>query len=223
MIVGVVAGRALERPARVRNTALHVATTRRRHGDRDHAVAPEPSRGGQGPPPAACQPLAPSRGNGRVGAGLARRHGVPDAAPEALVTLRVLPRGNVAPAWRLAEKVDLKDLLGPPRPERDVSFAHICSQALGRDLATAGVHRDEAYAANWLLAQRGDRTGVRCPVPGRRVVRVPRVAAGNETLTATHVRPPLEEGGLPGRPDMVRHSFASEIVAATNDPALAKR
>jgi len=51
-------------------------------------------------------------------------------AGEALVATRSLPHGDVAAVWGLAEKLGLKDRLGPPCRERDVELALICSEVV---------------------------------------------------------------------------------------------
>src|SRR5579875_1247088 len=162
------------RPARDRNAAMHVTTTRRRHGDREYTTTllrQSYREGGK----VRHRTLAnlshlPEATIELVRASLAGTAFVP--AGEALVTLRSLPHGDVAAVWGLAEKLGLKDLLGPPCHERDVALALICSQVvepaskaayatwwddrtLGVDLAIAGVHSDEAYAAmDWLFSRK---------------------------------------------------------------------
>ena len=153
---------------------MHVTTTRRRHGDREYTTTllrQSYREGGK----VRHRTLAnlshlPEATVELVRASLAGTTFVP--ANEALVTLRSLPHGDVAAVWGLAEKLGLKDLLGPPCRERDVALALICSQVvepaskaayatwwddrtLGVDLAIAGAHSDEAYAAmDWLFSRK---------------------------------------------------------------------
>jgi hypothetical protein len=153
---------------------MHVATTTRRHGDREYTttlVRQSYREGGK----VRHRTLAnlshlPEATIELVRASLAGTAFVP--AGEALVTTRSLPHGDVAAVWGLAEKLGLKDLLGPPCRERDVALALICSQVVepaskaayttwwedrtvGVDLAIAGVHSDEAYEAmDWLFSRK---------------------------------------------------------------------
>jgi len=145
---------------------MHVATTTRRHGDREYTttlVRQSHREGGK----VRHRTLAnlshlPEATIELVRASLAGTAFVP--AGEALVTTRSLPHGDVAAVWGLAEKLGFKELLGPPCRERDVALALICSQVvepaskaayatwwedrtLGVDLGIAGVHSDEAYEA----------------------------------------------------------------------------
>ncbi len=162
------------RHLRDRNAAMHVTTTRRRHGDREYTTTllrQSYREGGK----VRHRTLAnlshlPEATIELVRASLAGTAFVPTS--EALVTTRSLPHGDVAAVWGLAERLGLKDLLGPACRERDVALALICSQVvepaskaayatwwddrtLGVDLGIAGVHSDEAYAAmDWLFSRK---------------------------------------------------------------------
>jgi transposase len=153
---------------------MHVATTTRRHGDREYktTLLRQSYREGGKVRHRTLANLSylPEATIELVRASLAGTAFVP--ASEALVTIRSLPHGDVAAVWGLAEKLGFKELLGPACRERDVALALICSQVvepaskaayatwwedrtLGVDLGIAGVHSDEAYAAmDWLLARK---------------------------------------------------------------------
>ena len=153
---------------------MHVATTRRRHGDREYTTTllrqSYREDGKVRHRTLANLSHLPQETVELVRASLKGTSFVP--AGEALVTLRSLPHGDVAAVWGLAEKLGFKELLGPPCRERDVALALICSQVvepsskaayatwwhdrtLGVDLAIAGAHSDEAYEAmDWLFARK---------------------------------------------------------------------
>jgi len=153
---------------------MHVATTTRRHGDREYktTLLRQSYREGGKVRHRTLANLSylPEETVELLRASLAGTAFVP--ACEALVTIRSLPHGDVAAVWGLAEKLGFKDLLGPPCRERDVALALICSQVvepaskaayttwwqdrtLGVDLAIAGVHSDEAYEAmDWLFSRK---------------------------------------------------------------------
>ena len=153
---------------------MHVATTRRRHGDREYTTTllrQSYREGGK----VRHRTLAnlshlPEETLELVKASLSGTSFV--STDEAFVTLRSLPHGDVAAVWGLAEKLGYKGLLGPPCRSRDLALALICSQVLepsskaayttwwqdrtlGVDLSIAGVHSDEAYEAmDWLYARK---------------------------------------------------------------------
>ena len=153
---------------------MHVATTRRRHGDREYTTTllrqSYREDGKVRHRTLANLSHLPQETVELVRASLKGTSFVP--AGEALVTLRSLPHGDVAAVWGLAEKLGFKELLGPACRERDVALALICSQVvepsskaayatwwhdrtLGVDLAIAGAHSDEAYEAmDWLFARK---------------------------------------------------------------------
>jgi hypothetical protein len=85
---------------------------------------------------------------------------------------RSVPHGNVAAAHVMAEKLELRPLLGPPSKDRDVAYALILSRAVRprsklstvrwRDsgdttvAADLGATTDDVYnAMDWLLGQKG--------------------------------------------------------------------
>lgn len=153
---------------------MHVAITKRRHGDREYTTTllrQSYREGGK----VRHRTLAnlshlPEETLELVKASLAGKSFVP--RDEAFLTLRSLPHGDVAAVWGLAEKLGFKELLGPPCRSRDVALALICSQVvepaskaaystwwadrtLGVDLSIAGTHSDEAYEAmDWLYARK---------------------------------------------------------------------
>ncbi len=153
---------------------MHVATTRRRHGDREYTTTllrqSYREEGKVRHRTLANLSHLPQETVELVRASLQGTSFVP--AGEALVTVRSLPHGDVAAVWGLAEELGFKELLGPPCRERDLALALICSQVvepsskaayatwwqdrtLGVDLAIAGAHTDEAYEAmDWLLARK---------------------------------------------------------------------
>ena len=153
---------------------MHVATTRRRHGDREYTTTllrqSYREDGKVRHRTLANLSHLPQETVELVRASLKGTSFVP--AGEALVTLRSLPHGDVAAVWGLAEELGFKELLGPPCRERDLALALICSQVvepsskaayatwwhdrtLGVDLAIAGAHSDEAYEAmDWLFARK---------------------------------------------------------------------
>jgi len=113
---------------------MHVATTTRRHGDREYTTTllrqSDPEGGKVRHRTLANLSLShlPEATIELVKASLAGTAFVP--AGEALVTTRSLPHGDVAAVWGLAETLGLKDLLSPPRCERDVALALICSEVV---------------------------------------------------------------------------------------------
>ena len=152
---------------------MHVATTRRRHGEREYTTTllrQSYREGGK----VRHRTLAnlshlPEETIELVKASLAGTSFV--AQDSALVTVRSRPHGDVAAVWGLADKLGFKELLGPACRERDVALALICSQVvepaskaayatwwddrtLGVDLCVAGIHTDEAYEAmDWLCSR----------------------------------------------------------------------
>jgi len=109
-----------------------VTTTRRRHGDREYTTTllrqSDPEGGKVRHRTLANLSYLPETTIELVKASLAGTAFVP--AGEALVATRSLPHGDVAAVWGLAEKLGLKDRLGPPCRERDVELALICSEVV---------------------------------------------------------------------------------------------
>ncbi len=153
---------------------MHVATTKRRHGDRVYTTTllrqSYREDGKVRHRTLANLSHLPEETLELVRASLAGTAFVPEGS--AITTVRSLPHGDVAAVWGLADKLGLKDLLGPPCRSRDVALALICSQvvepsskaayptwwedrSLGVDLGIAGVDSDEAYEAmDWLLSRK---------------------------------------------------------------------
>ena len=162
------------RPTRNRTAAMHVATTRRRHGDREYTTTllrqSYREAGKVRHRTLANLSHLPQETIELIRASLGGTSFVP--VGQGFKTLRSLPHGDVAAVWALAHRLGLADLLGPACRERDVALGVICSQVvepsskaayatwwedrtLGVDLAIAGVHTDEVYEAmDWLYGRK---------------------------------------------------------------------
>ena len=154
---------------------MHVATTRRQHNEKvyeTHLLRRSYREDGK----VKNETLAnlsylPAETIQVIRESLAGKHHV--VAEDTFEIKRSLPHGHIAAIAKMADKLKLASLLGPPCRERDVIYALIIARAirpgsklatarwfgdttLGVDLSVVDISTDEIYAAmDWLASRQG--------------------------------------------------------------------